>query len=190
MNEITIKAEMTPQEYYACQYARYGKGVVYWATVAIGAASSAACAALTWGTPASLLAALALAAFSFIYFLSRQVTVARYRWACKRFTDLDVSYTFSQERIVAAWRYGQTSLAWAAVDRIKELKALYLLTVGSSAICVPKRQIPHQDLADFIQLLRTHGLKRVGMPAERLTSELAEAGIPQASGGVLLAAKH
>ena len=50
------------------RYARYGKGVVYWTTVAIGAASSAACAALTWGTPASLLAALALAAFSFIYF--------------------------------------------------------------------------------------------------------------------------
>ncbi len=160
MNEITIRPEVTLQESYACQNARHGKGVriVFWAAVAIGAASSVACAALTWGTPASLLAGLALAAFSFLYFLSRQVTAARLRWAYKRFTDSDVSYTFTQERIVATWRYGQSSLAWAAVDRIKELKALYLLTVGSSAICVPKRRIPPHSLGDFIELLRTHGL--------------------------------
>ena len=181
MNEITIKAEMTPQEYYACQYARYGKGVVYWATVAIGAASSAACAALTWGTPASLLAALALAAFSFIYFLSRQVTVARYRWACKRFTDLDVSYTFSQERIVAAWRYGQTSLAWAAVDRIKELKALYLLTVGSSAICVPKRQYSAPRPRRLYPIAKNAWFEASGYAGRAINLRISEAGIPRAT---------
>jgi hypothetical protein len=158
VNEITIKAEITPQEYRACGNAsiRKGERIVYWAAVAIGAASSAACAALTLGTPASLLAALALAAFSFIYFLNRQITAARLRWGYKRFTESDVSYTFTEERIVTTWLYGQNSFAWVAVDRVIELKALYLLAVGRSGICVPKRDIPPDRVGDFIQLLTTH----------------------------------
>ena len=92
-----------------------------------------------------------------------------------------MSYTFTEERIVAEWRYGQTSLAWAAVNRVKELKALYLLTVGSSAICVPKRQIPHQDLADFIQLLKNAWFEASGYAGRAINLRISEAGIPRAT---------
>jgi YcxB-like protein len=171
VNEITIKAEMTPGEYYACGNAWYRKGerIVIWTVVAIGAASLATSAALTWGSPASILAGVALIAFSFIYFWSGQISASRRRRGYKRFMDSDVSYTFTQERIVAKWRDGQSSFAWTAVDRVMELRTLYLLILGDRYICVPKRDIPPHNLGDFIELLRTHGLKRVGMPAERLT---------------------
>jgi hypothetical protein len=171
VNEITIKAEMTPREYYACGNAWYRKGerIVIWTVVAIGAAALATSAALTWGSPASILAGLALIAFSFIYFWSGQISASRRRRGYKRFMDSDVSYTFTEERIVAKWRDGQSSFAWTAVDRVMELRTLYLLILGDRYICVPKRDIPPHNLGDFIELLRTHGLKRVATPAERLT---------------------
>ena len=75
MNDITITTEMTLQEYYACQHAvRYRKGAwgVLWAVFAVGAACLASSAALTWGTPASMLTGLALAAFIFFLYLGGQ----------------------------------------------------------------------------------------------------------------------
>ena len=162
---------MTPQEYYACENALYRKGerIFIWTVVAIGAASLATSAALTWGSPASILAGLALIAFSFIYFRSGRISASRRRRGYKRFTDSDVSYAFTHERIMAKWRDGQSSFTWTAVDRVMELRTLYLLILGDRYICVPKRDIPPHNLGDFIELLRMHGLQRAGMSAERLT---------------------
>jgi hypothetical protein len=109
-----------------------------------------------------------LIAFSFIFFWSGQISATLRRRGYKRYREADVRYIFAEERILATWRYGQSSFAWAAVDRLIELRTLYLLILGDRYICVPKRDIPPHNLDDFIQLLRTHGLKRVGMPAERL----------------------
>ncbi len=88
MNEITIKTEMTLREYDACQDAlRYGEGVpiVIWAVLATGAASLASSAALTWGTPASILAGMALAAFIFSIYFSSLITATRRRQAYKKY---------------------------------------------------------------------------------------------------------
>ena len=63
-----ISGEATLQEYCASLGALpYGKGVriTLWAILTIGAASLASSAALTWGTPASILAGLALAVYIF-----------------------------------------------------------------------------------------------------------------------------
>jgi hypothetical protein len=162
MNEITIRSEMTLQEYNACVDAwRPGKArpIVFWSLLTIGSASLASSAALTWGTPASILAGLALIAFSFIFFWSGQVSATQRRRGYKRFREADVRYTFAEERVLATWRDGQSSFAWAAVDRLKELSTLYVLILGDRyIICVPKRHIPPDNLGDFIQLLRTHHL--------------------------------
>src|SRR5579863_413731 len=121
MNEITIRPETTLQEYYACQNAlRPGKGagIVTWVIVYIGAASLALSAALTWGTPASLLAGLALVALSFSFFLTGRIHATQSRQIYKRYKGYDVSYIFTNERIVATWRSvrapsaGTRSTAW------------------------------------------------------------------------------
>jgi len=163
MNEITIKTEMTLREYDACQDAlRYGKGVpiVIWAVLATGAASLASSAALTWGTPASILAGMALAAFIFSIYFSSLITATRRRQAYKKYKESESNtiYIFTDERILATSRYAQTSLAWAGVDRVVEIKTVYLLVVGNSYIYVPRRDIPPHNFGDFIQLLRTHQL--------------------------------
>jgi hypothetical protein len=154
---------MTFQEYYACQNAlRYAKGrgvpIGLWAVLATGAASIAASAALTWGTPASFLAGLALAAFTFSLLLSGQITATRHRQAYKTYRESSTSYTFTDERIVATSRYAECSFTWAAVDRVMELKASYLITIGNGYICIPKRNMPPDNFSDFVQLLRMHGL--------------------------------
>ncbi len=60
--------------------------------------------------------------------------------------------------MLATSRYAQSSLAWAGVDRVMEIKTVYLLVVGNSYIYVPRRDIPPHNFGDFIQLLRTHQL--------------------------------
>ena len=164
MNEITISAEMKFQDYCAYQdVLRYGKvgPIFWWSVLAIGAASSASSAVLTWGTPASLLAGLAFAVFFFFsYILGGQITGARRRKAYRRYREFNMSYIFTNERILVVWRYGQTSVAWAAVERVTDMKTVYLLAVGNSHICVSKRDIPPDDFDDFIQLLRNHHLLR------------------------------
>jgi hypothetical protein len=164
MNEITIRPEMTFGEYCDCRDAlRYGKvgPIFFWTVLAIGAASSASSATLTWGTPASLLAGLAFAAFFFfIYIWGGQITGTRRQDAYKRYRELNTSYIFTNERILIMSRHGQSSLVWAAVDRLVEIRTVYLLAVGNSQICVPKRDIPPESFEEFLQLLKTHRLLR------------------------------
>jgi hypothetical protein len=165
MNEITIRAEMTLREYDACQDAlRYGRGVpiVIWAVLTTGAASLASSAALTWGTPASILAALALAAFIFSIIFSSLITAARRQQAYRSYreSESNTTYIFTNERILATSPYAQSSLAWAGVDRVMEIKTVYLLVVGNSHIYVPKRDIPPDNFGNFVQLLKTHRLLR------------------------------
>lgn len=138
-------------------------GSLFGTVVAVGAASLATSAALTWGSLASILAGLALIAFSFIYFWSGQISASRRRRGYKRFTDSDVSYTFTEERIVAKWRDGQSSFAWTAVNRVMELGTLYLLILGDRYISVPKRDIPPDRLGDFLQMLKAHQTKADAM---------------------------
>lgn len=161
MNDLTITAEMTLQEYSVCYRAsidQKGVRIVLWAVVAVGAACLASSAALTWGTPASILAGLALAIYIFCMFWSAQMTALQIRESYKRFGESNASYTFTNEQIVASSRYAQTSIAWAGVDRVMETGAAYLLIVGNKAIFVLKRNIPPHDLGEFILLLRTYHL--------------------------------
>ncbi len=160
MNEITIRPEITLQEAKACQDALYGKGprIVAWALLATGAAALASNAALTWGTPASILAWLALAALIFNLYFNGQITARRRRQSYKRYSESNASYIFTNEQIVATSRHVEATVAWAAVDRVMEVRAIYLLVVGNSYICVPKRDIPSDVVGGFIELLRTHGL--------------------------------
>jgi hypothetical protein len=161
MNEITITAEMTLQEYIACYRAlvdRKGVRTVLWAILAVGAACLASSAALTWGSPASILAGLALAIYIFCMCLSGQITAKQNRESYKNFKESNTSYTFTNEQIMSTSRYAQGSIAWAGVDRVIETATAYLLAVGNRAIFVLKRNIPPHDLGEFIQLLRTHHL--------------------------------
>jgi len=161
VNEVTIRPDMTLQEYYAYQNAlRYGRcgPIVYWGVLAAGAACLASSAVLTWATPASVLAGLALAALIFILLLSGQFDTRRRRQAYERYRESNANYTFTNDRILGTSRYGESSLSWAAVDRVMETRTAYLLIVRSSCICVPKRDIPPDKLGDFIQLLTTHHL--------------------------------
>lgn len=163
MNEITITPEMSWPEYNACQDALlYGNrtGIVMWALSAIGAASLAASAALTFGTPASLLAGLALAIFIFNLYFNGQINARRRRRAYGRYRESSARYTFTSDGIFATSRFGQAHFGWAGVDRVREMRALYLLDVGNSYVCVPKRNIPAVSADAFTQLLRTHGLQR------------------------------
>jgi hypothetical protein len=156
MNGSTIKAEMTLQEYYACRELLYPGSyrIVIWALLGIGAAFLASSAALTWGTPASILAGLALATFIFTLLLIRQIAAPRSQRAYERYKESNTSYTFTSERILATSRYAQSSFAWAAVHRVIETSTLYLLAVGNSFICIPKRDIPPHNVGGFIQLLK------------------------------------
>jgi hypothetical protein len=100
MNEITIRVEMTSQEYYAFQDAvSYGKGVRFgiWAVVYTGAAFLASSAALVWGTSASILAGLALAAFIFSFYWAGRIRAKQFRQAYTRYKEADTCYTFTSE---------------------------------------------------------------------------------------------
>lgn len=161
MNELTITAEMTLQEYSACYSAmmyRKGSWIALWAVVAVGAACLASSAALTWGTPASILAGLALAIYIFCMYWNGHMMARRWRESYRRFRESNTSYTFTSEQIVAKSRYAQTSIAWAGVDRVMEIGTAYLLTAEYRSILVLKRNIPLKDLGEFISLLKTHHL--------------------------------
>ena len=161
MNEITIRPEMTYQEYCAYQDAvQYGSvgPIFFWTALAIGAASSAASAALTWPTPSSLLAGLAFAVFLFFGYLLFGRIGARRRKAYQWYRESNTSYTFTNDRILTTSRYVQISVAWAAVDRVIVKRTVYFLVIRTLYICVPKRDIPQDGFDDFIQLLRTHNL--------------------------------
>ena len=161
MNDITITAEMTLQEYHASQVALLeGRRmwIVSWALVSIGAASLASSAALTWGTPASFLAGLALVALAVSLYWSAALNATQRRRAYIRYKESNTSYTFTDERILATSRYAQASFAWAGVHHVVETKTAYLLTVGNRYIFAPKRNIPPPQLNDFIRLLKTHRL--------------------------------
>jgi hypothetical protein len=118
----------------------------------------ASSAALTWATAASILAGLALAAFTFISLLSGLFDVRRHRQGYERYRESNISYIFTHERILTTWRYGQSSFAWPAIDRVMEMRTVYLLDVGNRYIYIPKRNIQPHDVGQFISLLRTHGL--------------------------------
>lgn len=129
-----ISGEATLQEYCASLDALpYGKGVriTLWAILTIGAASLASSAALTWGTPASILAGLALAVYIFCLYWSHRIYAIRRRQAYNRYRESSTSYIFTNERILATSRYVQSSFAWAGVDRAMEIKTVYLLAVGN-----------------------------------------------------------
>ena len=152
---------MTLQEYYAGLDALpYGKGVriTLWLILPIGAASLASSAALTWGTPASILAGVALAVYIFCLYWSGRIYTIQRRQAYKSYRESSTTYIFTNERILAKSRHVQSSIAWAGVDRAMEIKMVYLLAVGNRYIIVPRRNIPPDNFDHFIELLRAHRL--------------------------------
>lgn len=153
---------MTLKQLYACQVALKrgrGAGVVSWTIWGIGAACLASSAALTWGTPASILAGIALAAFIFCVGFNGQIGARHRRRAYVRYRESDTTYTFTSERIVTKSRKTQCFFTWAAVERVVETSTFYLLAMGDySFIPVLKRDIPPQDRDAFLQLLSTHRL--------------------------------
>lgn len=64
-------------------------------------------------------------------------------------------------------------LAWDAVDRAIELDAFYVLALAArnGFICVPKRNIPPESVAGFVELLNEHGYKigTLGAASARVT---------------------
>jgi hypothetical protein len=161
LDEITIPAEMTLQEYGACQNVLLrGKRmwIATWTLLAVGAASLASSAALTWGTPASFLAGLALVTLAISFYWSAALNGSQTRRAYIKYSESNPSYTFTDEGILAMSRYAQGSFAWPAVDDVTETTTAYLLAVGNRYIFVPKRNIPSHRLDDFIQLLIAHRL--------------------------------
>lgn len=149
------------QEYFAGADALpYGKGIrmTLWALLAIAAALLASSAALTWGAAASILAGLALTVYLFCLYWSGRIYAIQRRQTYKRYRESSTSYIFTSERIWATSRYIQSSIAWAGVDRVMEIKAVYLLIVGNRHIIISKRNIPPDKVDDFIQLLRAHHL--------------------------------
>lgn len=158
MNEITIRPELTWREFNVLRYGKVGP-IAFWALLTIGAACLATSAAMTWATTASILAGLALAAFIFILLLTGLFNVRGNRRTYERFGESNITYVFTNERILTTWRYGQSSLAWQAIDRLTETKTLYLLASGNRYVFyVPKRNIQPHNVGEFIHLLRTHGL--------------------------------
>jgi hypothetical protein len=151
---------MTRQEYdNACRAAlSYGKAVrvALWAIPAVSACLLASSAALTWGTPASILASLALVVFFLGFTATGQINAAKHRQIYARYREADPSYTFTNQLILATSRYVQSSIAWAAVGRVIETRALFVLELRNSYICIPKRDIPTDRLGDFMQLLKAH----------------------------------
>ena len=113
---------------------------------------------LTWGTPASILAGLALSVFICSLYVIGYINASLHRKAYERYSESSPTYTFTNEQILVARRYVQSSIAWQAVDRALETKTAYVLIVGLSFVCVPRRNIPAHNLYDFIQLRRTHHL--------------------------------
>lgn len=108
------------------------------------------------GNSRSILAGLALATFFFGFMLSSRTTAALRRKAYARYRESNATYTFSDRGILATSRYAQGSFVWAAMDRVIETKGLFLLCVGNSYICVPKRDIPPNSFSDFTQMLGAH----------------------------------
>jgi len=162
VDPIAITPEVTLQEYNAGLHASRNwenAQTVFRALYAIGSVCLAASAALTWGTPASILAGLALFAFIFnLYFVGRVNASLRNR-GFKRYVESNRTYVFTDEHILLERPNVRGAIGWPAVDRALETKTAYLLIVGSSFMCIPKRNIPTGSLDDFMQLLRAHRLQ-------------------------------
>jgi hypothetical protein len=158
MDAIAVAPQMTFREYSSCQDALSPKcqRMAIWAFVLLGTGCLAASAAITWGTTASILDGLALAVLAFATLWAGRVRATVRRRIYLKYRDFDTRYTFTNEQISATSRYSETRYTWAAIDRIVETDALYLLTIGHSYIAVTKRSIPFSRSDDFIQLLKTH----------------------------------
>lgn len=149
------------QEYSECQkalgYSRTSRAVVR-TIAALGVVLLASSAAMTFGSAASILAGLALVAFSLMFFVGGQIGATYVKQAYKRFRESTPSYTFTNDRISATSQYAEFSADWAAVDRVIVTKTTYIFAIGNSFICVPKRDIAPENGGGFTELLRTHRL--------------------------------
>ena len=161
MNEITIRPEMTYQEYCAYQDAvQYGSvgPIFFWTALAHWCGFVGSQRGADMANALRLLAGLAFAVFLFFGYLLFGRIGARRRKAYQWYRESNTSYTFTNDRILTTSRYVQISVAWAAVDRVIVKRTVYFLVIRTLYICVPKRDIPQDGFDDFIQLRRTHNL--------------------------------
>jgi len=165
LTEILVSSTATLQEYQRCQSVlSVPKGLrgILQMLLALGACALAFSVVETWGLPASAAGALALVSF-FIYLLVLgQMTNARLRSAYRRVKEAGVTYAFTDDTIRWTMRGGRAEVAWDWLDRIVSEPDLFVFARGYWYLCVPRRDVPPERLADFQDLIVKHGAQSTG----------------------------
>jgi hypothetical protein len=125
--------------------------------LALGACAIAFSVVETWGLPASAAGAVALISFVVYGLLLSQMTSARVSAAYRRLKGADLTYTFTEDSISWSMRGEHAEVAWDWLDRIVEEPDLFAFARGYWYLCVPRRDVPADKLADLEGLIAKHG---------------------------------
>jgi hypothetical protein len=111
----------------------------------------------TWGLAASAAGAVALVSFFAYLVVLAQMTNARLRAAYRRLQEAGVTYTFTDDTISWSMRNARAEVGWDWLDRILQEPDLFVLARGYWYLCIPRRDVPPERLADFLDLIVKHG---------------------------------
>jgi hypothetical protein len=159
LTEILVNSTATLQEYQRCQnLLSVPKGLRSFLQVllALGACALAFSVVATWGLPASGAGAVALVSFFIYVFVLAQLTNARLRSAYRRVMEAGLTYAFTDETIRWTMQGGRAEVAWNWLDRIVCEPDLFVFARGYWYLCVPRRDVPPERLADFQNLIVRH----------------------------------
>lgn len=160
MTEIVVNSTATLKEYQRCQsLLSVPKGLAAFLRflLAIGACALVFSVVETWGLPASGAGAVALVAL-FVYFaIVAQMESSRLRARYRRVKESGLTYVFSDTIIGWSMRGLHAEVAWDYLDRIVQDSDLFVLARGYWYLCIPKRDVPQDRLADFQDLILKRG---------------------------------
>jgi hypothetical protein len=157
--EIQVDSTATLQEYQRCQnLLSVSKGMrgILQVLLALGVGALVFSVVATWGLPASAAGALALVSLFVYAVLQGQMTNARVRAAYRRLKEAGVKYAFSDDTISWSMRGGRAEVAWYWLDRIVQEPDLFVFARGNWYLCVPRRDVPPERLAEFLDLIAKH----------------------------------
>jgi hypothetical protein len=160
LTEIVVESTATLQEYQRCQrLLAVPKGLrsALWLLLALGACALTFSVVETWGLPASVAGAVALVSFFVYVLVLAQMANRRLRAAYRRVSEAGVTYAFSDDAIRWSMRDGHAEVGWGWLDRIVEDTDLFVFARGYWYLCVPRRDVPHERLSDFLDLIVKHG---------------------------------
>lgn len=106
--------------------------------------------------PASIAGAVGLVSFLVYVLVQARVSNARLRAAYRRVRESDLTYTFTGETIRWSMRDGHADVSWDWLDRIVQDPDLFVFARGYWYLCVPRRDVPPERLADFLDLIVKH----------------------------------